>query len=241
MPFYDPNLASIHHRGYISHVQNAAPAILEILREHHITGRVVDLGCGSGVLARALLDNHFYCTGIDVSPAMIDLARANAPGADLVCASLHDADIPPCSAVTSVGECLNYLNAAPEDPRSLETLFTRIHAALHPGGVLIFDIALPGRAGPTGHSFHNRVAEDWALLSESIETPGRLERRITAFSKDAAGTWHRIDETHLLRLTPATEILATLADIGFEARPIDPYQGATFPPGYGAFLANKPR
>ena len=41
-------------------------------------GRLVDLGCGTGRLAAHFAGRGFACTGVDLSPEMLDRARANA-------------------------------------------------------------------------------------------------------------------------------------------------------------------
>jgi SAM-dependent methyltransferase len=47
-------------------------------------GRVLDAGCGTGLpTIRQLLDAGFEVTGIDISEAMLALARRNVPEADL--------------------------------------------------------------------------------------------------------------------------------------------------------------
>lgn len=46
-------------------------------------GHVLDLGCGSGEPIAAYLAKYgFHVTGVDASPAMIDLARAKVPDGD---------------------------------------------------------------------------------------------------------------------------------------------------------------
>jgi len=51
--------------------------------------RVLDVGCGTGLpTARQLVDAGYAVTGIDISPVMLDLARANVPAATFV---HHDA------------------------------------------------------------------------------------------------------------------------------------------------------
>ena len=43
-------------------------------------GRVLDVGCGAGLPApRFLIERGFRVTGLDISPRMIELARANVP------------------------------------------------------------------------------------------------------------------------------------------------------------------
>jgi SAM-dependent methyltransferase len=237
MTFYDDDLARTHDEGFTDFVARAG--IVELLHECSIdAGYVLDLGCGSGVLARQLFDAGFEVTGIDASRAMIEIARRRAPGATFVNASFHDVELPACRAVVSIGECFNYLNAAPDDPASLEALIRRIHGALERRGVLIFDVALPGRAGH-GTRQTNRVTEAWAVLSESTEQEGTLTRRITTFMRGADGTFRRSDEIHRLRLIPPETLMAMLDACGFDARLLRAYPGVTFPDAYGAFVALK--
>jgi SAM-dependent methyltransferase len=45
--------------------------------------RVLEVGCGSGVFLRAAADRGAVVFGLDASPALLDLARARVPEADL--------------------------------------------------------------------------------------------------------------------------------------------------------------
>jgi 2-polyprenyl-3-methyl-5-hydroxy-6-metoxy-1,4-benzoquinol methylase len=81
-PAYNEDLAYIHDVGYGGFAEGAAPGVLRILREAGIgDGLVVDLGCGSGIWARHLTDAGYEVVGVDISPAMIRLARKRAPTA----------------------------------------------------------------------------------------------------------------------------------------------------------------
>src|SRR5918994_2188580 len=132
--WYGEDLAYIHDVGHAEFALQTAPGILEILAQSGIhEGLVVDLGCGSGLLARELLDAGYGVLGIDISEAMVELARRRAPEAEFRVGSLFEVEIPPCAAVTAVSEVLNYLfDAENED---LGRLFQRVHDALVPGGV----------------------------------------------------------------------------------------------------------
>ena len=56
--------------------------MLTLLRRHGVpNGLVVDLGCGSGRFAAALGEAGYQVLGVDLSPAMIRLAKKRAPGA----------------------------------------------------------------------------------------------------------------------------------------------------------------
>lgn len=56
--------------------------ILDALRMEH--PRLLELGCGPGNIARYMLGKRsdISLTGIDIAPAMVELARANNPGAE---------------------------------------------------------------------------------------------------------------------------------------------------------------
>jgi hypothetical protein len=76
---------------------------------------------------------------------MVELARQRAPEARFIGSSLLGAELPACVAVTAIGECLNYATDPRTGRQQLATLFGRIHQALRPGGLFLFDVAEPGR------------------------------------------------------------------------------------------------
>lgn len=108
--WYKEDLAFIHDVGFGDFARKSAPGILEILDRNKIReGLVVDLGCGTGLWAQELKKAHYRVLGVDVSESMIRIARTRVPDAEFRVGSLFKANIPPCNAVTSLGECLNYL------------------------------------------------------------------------------------------------------------------------------------
>ena len=193
--FYREDLAYIHDVGHADFALRSAPGILEILGENGVPdGLVVDLGCGSGLWARELLRAGYRVLGIDISEAMVELARQKAPGAEFRVGSLFEAEIPPCDAVTAISEVLNYLFDPENEGRGLERVFGRVHDALRPGGVFVFDVLGPGQVPPGTTSRGWSVGEDWAVLNEREEDAerGTMERRIVSFRK--VGELYRRDE-----------------------------------------------
>src|SRR5215831_11598969 len=80
--YYRDDLSLVHHRGFGFHADLCAPGILELLapvRERD--GLVVEIGCGSGLLTRHLVDAGHRVLATDASPAMLELARATVPDA----------------------------------------------------------------------------------------------------------------------------------------------------------------
>jgi len=238
--WYREDLAYIHDVGHADFALESAPGILEVLAGSGIRdGLVVDLGCGSGLLARELVDAGYRVLGIDISEAMVELSRKRVPEAEFRVGSLFDADIPPCAAVTAVSEVLNYL--FDEEDGGLVPLFRRVHEALVPGGLFVFDVLGPGQVAPGATTRGFRVGEDWAVLSEREEDAerGTMTRRIVSFRK-VDEHYRRDDEVHRVRLYEPEELSAELRKAGFRVRTMHGYGSYPLAEGHAAFVARKP-
>jgi SAM-dependent methyltransferase len=240
--FYREDLAYVHDVGHAGFALRSAPGILGILRDNGIPGGlVVDLGCGSGLWARELLRAGCGVLGIDISDAMVEIAREKAPGAEFRVGSLFEAPIPPCDAVMAVGEVLNYLFDPENEKRGLEGVFGRVYGALRPGGVFVFDVLGPGQVPPGTTARGCRVGENWAVFSEREEDVGRgtMERRIVGFRK-VGEHYRREDEVHRVRLYEPYEVAYGLDRAGFQVRTMDPYGGHPLGENHAAFVARRP-
>ena len=231
---YGPDLAAIHDTAFGDWARHAA----NVLLAHAPPGLVVDLGCGSGILAQEVSGAGRPVLGIDLSPAMLAIAKGRAPAATFRLGSLLDAEVPACAAVAIVGEGVNYLFDGRDHARRLAALFKRIHAALQPGGVLLLDAAGPGRAGAAG-TVAWQEGKDWAIMAEAKESGGQLTRRIVAFRRDGPA-WRRHDETHELRLIGPRTLARQLDGAGFEVKRLEGYGALRLPKGHAAFVARKP-
>jgi SAM-dependent methyltransferase len=238
---YREDLAYIHDAGFGGLAQAAAPVLLNALRQRGIDrGLVVDLGCGSGIMAKAVADAGYQVVGIDLSPSMIALARERVPAGDFRVESLLKADLPRCDAVTAIGECFNYLFDRGNSGASLSRLLKRIHEALEPRGVLLFDVAGPGRVRGAAPRRSFWESDDWAALVHVEEDSGHrtLTRRITSFRR-VGELYRRDQETHRQRLIPPAELARALRAIGFRVRMLRGYGATAFPVGLAGFLARK--
>ena len=235
---YGEDLAYIHDVGFGDFARQSAAGTLKMLHESGITsGLVVDLGCGSGIWARALIDAGHRVRGVDISPSMIALSRRRVPEAEFETASFLDAELPPCQAVTSLGECLSYMFNGRNDDAALMGLFRRVFDALRPGGVFIFDVSEAGRGSRRGY----REGDGWAVAYETREDPGRmlLTRMITTYRRDAEGL--RSDhEVHVVRLFDREWIMEDLHCAGFDATILTAYGDFSLPEGVVGFLARRP-
>lgn len=225
--FYGVEQARIHDRAFGALAATAATDVLDLMRAgSHDRGLVVDLGCGSGILARVVIDAGYDVLGVDISADMIALARDRAPTGDFRVGSLHDLAIPDgCVAVCAIGEALNYATDERSGLDAFRQLAQRVFEALASGGVFVFDVSGPGRAGPDRslQRFHRH--DQWCLGMIATESAdgSRLDREISIFAIDADGRYRRSDEHHVLRLFDATTLVRILDGTGYEVEVLDNY------------------
>jgi SAM-dependent methyltransferase len=238
---YGPDLAHVHDAGFGHIARAGAAALLRRLRRAGIRGGLIaDLGCGSGIAARAFLDAGYDVLGVDASADMLAVARERAPGAELRLGSAADAALPPCVAVAAFGEVLQY---GPDPRAGRETLAIvarRAAEALVPGGLLITDLAAPGREPPGGRrAWHE--GDGWVVCVRAEEDPerGTLTREIATFRRDGA-SWLRSDERHVLRLVAPREARAAVAAAGLDARILPGYGALRLGPGHVVVLGRRP-
>jgi SAM-dependent methyltransferase len=237
-PAYDDDLAHIHDVGFGGFADGSAPGLLQILKKAGIAdGRVVDLGCGSGIWARHLSDAGYNVVGVDQSPAMIERARQRAPKAEFHVASFVQFELPPCRAITALGEVLCYQFDATNNRRSLLRFFRRAHDALEPGGLLIFDVAEPGLDRNRAPTF--REGPDWACLLrfEYDVRRDHLIRHIATFRK-VEKLYRRHEEVHRLHLYRRNDIAAMLRGVGFRVRTVRKYGAYALLPGRVGFVSS---
>ncbi len=174
LPYYRRDLALIHHLGFGFHADDCAPGVLALLEPVLArNGLVVEIGCGSGLLTRYLIDAGHRVIATDASPAMLDLAREVAGDAlEIRRLTLPDDPIPAADAIVGVGHALNYL----PDADAIDRALVAIAGALNPGGVLAIDLCdLEWGAVRKDQGSHGWVDDDWALVTEfSLPSPGPL-------------------------------------------------------------------
>ena len=243
---YSTDLAHIHDASFRDLAERATPEIIRLLRGHGIrSGRIVEAGCGSGILARRLVDAGYDVIGFDVSSAMIRLARANAPGARFRVAALEHARIPRCAAVIAIGEVITYA-------RSLPPFFRRVSAAVRTGGLFIFDFI--ESADRRTYPRRSRGGADWAIVSQAdVNRAGTiLTRRITTFRKIGAQNldprtcnpeprtqYRRSHEVHRVRIYRRAQVAGVLAAAGFTFTMRRSYGSYRLLPGDVAVVAER--
>lgn len=149
----------------------AAPQILSDLARMVMPGReqlcILDLGCGTGLAGLAFKPLAARLDGIDLSPAMIDKARARRIYDDLQVADLESALAAPGPAYDLIlaADTLVYLG-------DLAAVFRAAHARLAPDGFFLFTVEQapdeakagfelgPKRRWRHGEAYLRRLADD---------------------------------------------------------------------------------
>ncbi len=236
LTYYRDDLALVHHVGFGFHADTCAPGILALL-EPVRGGVVLELGCGSGLLTRYLVDAGHRVVATDASPAMLALARETAPGADVRPLVLPDAPLPECDAAVSVGHVLSYL----PDEAAVEQALAAAADALRPGGVLALDLC-DLRYGElrSDEPSSSRIADDWAIVTRlSLPRPNLFVREIAVFLRSEDDTWRRDDERHENVLVDTAAVPTLLAKHGVEARVADSFGDEKLPDGLVAIVGRK--
>ena len=121
---------------------------------------VLDLACGTGVMAELLTKRRVPVVGVDRSKPMLAIARRRCGKrrsrfllGDLATFSVREA----CSVATSCGDVMNHLPSA----AVLRRVFKRVYTQLQPGGVLMFETTR-----------RYCYAQYWTNQTYHLESPG---------------------------------------------------------------------
>jgi SAM-dependent methyltransferase len=178
-------------------------AFVDLVRDSGL-GAVTDVGCGPGWLtdyfANSLGLNTF---GIDLSPAMIAIARREFPGLRFEIGSMVELDLPS----VSLGGVVAHYSIMHIPDEEIPGVFAGFHRVLAPGGhlLLAFQIGDEYRVRTEAHGhevsigYHLRPAERVAgwLRDAGFAMLATLSREIDA-------EWERAPRAFLLARKPAS-------------------------------------
>ena len=112
----------------------------ELLQERNLTqARILDLACGTGILAICLAEDGHVVHGIDNSPEMVSIAKSKSVGMSGLSFDVQDMVNFDVDEKFDLGTCtfdsINYIRKL----RDLRKMLGRVASVLHEGGLFIFD------------------------------------------------------------------------------------------------------
>ncbi|MCT2545936.1 MULTISPECIES: class I SAM-dependent methyltransferase [Streptomyces] len=137
-------------------------------------GPVADLGCGPGRVTAHLAERNVPAFGMDLSPAMIELARDAHPGLSFGVGSMTSLPI----ADDALGGVLAYYSTHHTPPELLPVVFGEFHRTLVPGGHVML-------AGHVGVGQHLRPTQAYGGLPVSYESYLLPPERLAELLKQA--------------------------------------------------------
>ncbi len=139
--------------------------------------RVVDLGCGSGVFTNLLQRRGYRCSGVDLSPKMIAIARAKFSDIEFI---EGDIECLPFADASFDGVLLSgVLHHFPDRSRCAAEVFRILRPA---GKFVAFD---PNRMNPFMYLYRDRTSPFYSSVGVTENERPVLAREVAATFRDA--------------------------------------------------------
>jgi SAM-dependent methyltransferase len=204
--FYDKHWATAFAQWQI-------PAIDRLLMPHvRAGGPLLDVCCGTGTLARSLVNRGYQLTGVDSSEGMLQLARQNVPEATFLHADASQFTLAqPVDGAMSVFDSLNNIL----EPPALQAAFHCVHDALRAGGYFVFDVNTSAAYGERWDQSYSEVYVDHAFFMRGGFDPhSRIGvTKVTMFR--LTNGWVRSDVELLQRPWDPLDVEPLLEKAGF--------------------------
>jgi len=163
-PTFDQNLANLCYRA----PQLVVSALDSVVGERHGFEHVLDVGCGTGLCGALLRPLARHLMGVDLSPAMIECARAKGFYDELCVAELcafMDRSTHKFDAIVSA-DTFVYLG-------ELESAFTAAARCLNPSGILVLTLEeMPGGARDYRLEPHGRYSHRLEYVARALAHAG---------------------------------------------------------------------
>lgn len=189
--------------------------ILEALVLTHLPAKakIIDLCCGTGQLAEALVARGYRVTGLDGSEEMLRFARKNAPAAKFILDDARSFKVPDVyHAVVSTFDSLNHIITLEE----LTAVFRNVHAALREDGLFLFDLNMEEGFKIVRHDSYGIVEDDHVCVVQSDYCPEEHTAKFEVTIFYLQEGWQRSDLTLVQKCYSETEVHSALTAAGFE-------------------------
>lgn len=229
-PHYDELMQIVPYDAWADYV------LLLFQIAEHDPRKLLDGACGTGNVSFELAKSDIAVTGVDIAPAMIEVAQQKALDSALpirfIEADLTDFDLgEQFDCATCLYDSLNYIL----DPNALQAAFAGFARHVESGGVLVFDMNTPLALTAdlfTQRSFDVRkpLQYDWHAAYNPATKITEVAMSFTRKGED--GIARPFNETHRERAYQREEVEVMLAETGWETLKI--YDAYTINPPHEA-------
>lgn len=179
-------------------------------------GSVLDLGCGTGKMARRLSRAGYQVTAADRSEQMLEIAASVSDDPVLyVQQDMVSLELPgKMDAVISICDCMNYII----EPEDFEEVLTRVKNSLKDGGIFVFDMNTRFKYEKILSC--NTFAEDREdasfIWNNFYDEQDRInEYQLSLFIQNEQGTYDKYEELHIQKAYDQEEVCQMILKAGF--------------------------
>lgn len=193
---------------------------VDLVKKEADTGKVLDLGSGTGECSVQLAQVGFDVTAVDLSEHMLSVAQDKAIEAKLpikfLQQDMRDLDTGEMyDIVTIFCDSLNYVT----DLEGVKATLAKVYQHLKPGGIVLFDVHSLYKIQTlfVGHTFSSNE-DDISYIWNSFagEGEGAVEHELSFFVENEEGLYERFDEVHYQRTFSIEEYKDSLREAGFD-------------------------
>ncbi|MGE3308994.1 MAG: methyltransferase domain-containing protein [Limisphaerales bacterium] len=177
---YD-RFAWVYDRNFGQFAARVFPPLQRLaLRHVPVGGRVLDVCCGTGQLARTLTDHGYQVTGVDGSEGMLRIARRNAPSARFLRHDVRSMRMDEeFDAAISTFDSINHLLEVSD----LVATFRGVHRVLRHGAPFVFDMNMDEGYRCRWWGTWQEAVPNARCRVEAVYTPeSRLARNIVTWA-----------------------------------------------------------
>lgn len=178
---------------------------------------VAELGCGTGSLTKLLAERSYQVTAVDLSPDMLAVAEQKCRGLEVLFLCQDMSRLTLLEHADAVISCLDSVNYVTR-PAALRRTFRRVHRALAPGGLFLFDVKTPAALEGAGGQTYLDEDDDLFCVWRGEYSP---KRRVCGYGLDLFlrkedGSWSRGGEYHEEYAYTPEELEGFLREAGFK-------------------------
>lgn len=208
---YDQLMEDIPYDQYVTWITTHAPAT-----EYP---KLLDIGCGTGVMLTELITVGYEAAGLDLSEDMLMMANIRLQEQEqqalLVCQSMDELDgFAELDVICIPIDSINYLQQWSQVKETIQ----RIYDALRVGGQLFFDAHSLYKMDTifmNGPFTYDDGEITYVWHTESLESPHTVEHDMTFFVQVEEDLFERFDEQHIQRSFPIEQYTQLLQEVGF--------------------------